>query len=507
MTPALPPKSKEAQFAESLLKLLKARPTADGVVYTLDLRAKRYAGAPASRITLRDPSAPGWPDRGRTTDSEEEAARWVMESYAPRLSREMSLSAANPDGPRTVREGAERFVRSLAIIKRAADGSNVETVRAKDASLVSMIRNHVVPLLGHIALAALTPEKVGEAVDGLMVTKTEEQGKKVSRVAEPGTKRRFLAALSAVWRHNYPYRPIPWTGVRLRVETVEAQDSDEVRGFDDESGLLGDEDTGALTKDELFKVLVAAMWMDQRRSEDPKLSKVFIANTAHAIALQVSLGTRISELSDLRWGHIHSKGYVIVHNAKQKQVNVRKRAVPVQNAVNPWLDELRAMEGEHLEPNGFVIRTDPRGGTRRKAALTTIAKRISDALVVAGIKRAKKATHGLRATFASHADNCPDIDGKMIQRYLGHHRVYGKSTDEYIRQMIGMIQESHRRIIHLPSPAQVRAALDDFVPEPMKPWKERKKPQSRSKAAKAERQAKGPRRPLGVSLEIRKKDR
>jgi hypothetical protein len=40
----------------------------------------------------------------------------------------------------------------------------------------------------------------------------------------------------------------------------------------------------------------------------------------------------------------------------------------------------------------------------------------------------------------------------------------------------------------------------------MKPSKERKKPQSRSTAAKAERKAKGPRRPLGVSLEIRRTD-
>jgi hypothetical protein len=167
---------REVQFAKSLLKRLASRPTADGVVYTLDLRAKRYAGAPATRITLRDPSASTWPDGGRTTDSEEEAARWVRESYAPWLSREMSLNATNPDGPRTVRDGAEQFVRSLAITKRAADGSHVETVRPKDASLVSMIRNHIVPLLGHIALAALTPEKIGEVVNALVVTKTEGQG-------------------------------------------------------------------------------------------------------------------------------------------------------------------------------------------------------------------------------------------------------------------------------------------------------------------------------------------
>jgi integrase len=249
------------------------------------------------------------------------------------------------------------------------------------------------------------------------------------------------------------------------------------------------------------------MYLDLKRLGEKKLKNSFIPNTAHAIAFQVGLGPRISEVADIRWGHIYSKGYSIIHNAKHKQVLVRKRVVPVQVTLNPWLDELKAMEGGEIDPNGFVIRTDPRGGQRKKAALTTLAKRISDALIVAGVKKEGKATHGLRATFASHADSCPDIDGKMIQRYLGHYRVYGKSTDEYIRQMIGMIQESHHHIINLPSPDEVRAALADFVPVPLKPWKERKKPQSRTKAAKEERRAKGPRRPLGASLQRRPDDR
>jgi integrase len=503
MTPASPTVSKEEQFAKALLHRLARRATVDGVVYTLDLRAKQFDGAPSKRITLRAPDAPGWPDLGRTTDDEAEARRWVEENYAKWLLQEVRLNSVNPDGPRTVREAAERFVKTLAVTRRAPDGTDVEDVRKKDQSLVSMIRSHVVPRLGHFPIAALTPEKVGEEAEALTVTKKEGLGVKSTAPAAYGTKRRFLAALSAIWRSNYPYRPIPWQGVRIKAETVEARDSDEVSGFDDESGLLGDEDTGALTPDELFSVLVAAMWMDLKRLQDPKLQHVFIPNTAHAIAIQAAHGPRISEAANLRWGHIFSKGYLILQNAKQHQVIVKKRALPVQHSAVPWFDDLREMEGASLDPNGYVIRTDARGGPFKKAALTTLAKRISDAHIVAGVKQPGKATHGLRATFASHADNNPDIDGKTLQRYLGHHRVHGKSTDEYLRQMISMMKESHRHIIELPSPEAVRAAVADFVPAvPLPHWKERKRPQSRTNAAKAERRAKGPRRPLGVSLDI-----
>lgn len=495
--------TKESQFAQKLVRQLSRRPTTDGVVYTLDLRAKQFAGTPATRITLRAPDAPGWPDLGRTTEDEAEARRWVEESYAKWLMKEIGLKSVNPDGPRTVSEGAVLFVQSLVVVKRAADGSHVENVRAKDASLVSMIRTHVVPLLGHLPMAAIEPETVGDSVKCLMVSKAVSQGVTKREEAARGTKRRFLAALSAIWRHSYPFRPIPWAGVRIPDDSLEKANSGEVNGFDDESILLGDEDTGALTSEQLLRLLVAAMYSDLKRLADRKVRDSFLPNTAHAIALQVSTGVRISELADIRWGHIFTKGYCVIQNAKRKQVGQPRRVVPVQETVQAWLDELRITEGAHLEPNGYVIRTDPRGGTRKKAALTTLAKRIADAHVVAGVKQEGKATHGLRATYASHADNCPHIDGKTLQKYLGHHRVYGMSTDQYIRQMIDMMQDSHRRIIKLPTPDEVRAALADFVPVELKPWRERKKPQSRTKAAKDARRMKGPRRPLGATLNTR----
>lgn len=367
--------------------------------------------------------------------------------------------------------------------------------------MMSMIRNHVVPSLGHLPLAALDPESVGKAATTFEIRKADSAGRKSRRLASPGTQRRFLAALSVIWRHTYPFRPIPWKGVRI-VEKVDAPaDSDLVSGFDDESILLGDEDTGALTQEELVRTLVAAEYRDQQILREKKSRNSFVPNTPHAIAMQVGLGPRVSELVDVRWGHIFTKGHVILRNAKVQQVLVKKRAVPTQHSLQPWIEELRVREGEALHHNGFVIRTNPRGGVFAKAAITTLANRISAALELAGVKRPGKATHGLRATFASHADACPDITGKMVQRYLGHHRVYGKSTDEYVRQMIGMIRESHRNIIKLPTPEEVRAMVKDFVPAPRRHWKERKRPQSRTNAAKEERRRRGPRRSLGTSLD------
>jgi integrase len=393
-------------------------------------------------------------------------------------------------------------VKTLAVPVRDKDGQIVETVLRKDRSMMSMIRNHVVPSLGHLPLAALDPEQVGKAATTFHVQKTESTGKKTKRPASPGTQRRFLAALSSIWRHVFPFQPIPWKGVRI-VEKVDAPaDSDLVSGFDDESILLGDEDTGALTQEQLVRTLVAAEYLDQKNLRAKNNRNSFVPNTAYAIAMQAALGPRVSELVPVRWGHIFTKGYVILKNAKSRQVVVKKRAVPMQHSLKPWIEELRVREGKALDHNGYVIRTNPRGGPFAQAAITTLANRITAALELAGVKQPGKATHGLRATFASHADACPDIDGKMVQRYLGHHRVYGKSTDEYVRQMIGMIRESHRNIIQLPTPDEVRRIVKDFVPATRRPWKERKRPQSRTNAAKEERRQRGPRRPLGTSLDL-----
>lgn len=113
--------------------------------------------------------------------------------------------------------------------------------------------------------------------------------------------------------------------------------------------------------------------------------------------------------------------------------------------------------------------------------------RIAKAMELAGVKIPRKATHPLRATFASQAEASELLSDKVLRRYLGHHRVYGTSTDRYIKQLISMMKPSHREAIKLPTPNEVRALLDSFEPASVKSWKERRKPKSRSNAAKEAR--------------------
>ncbi|MHB1264547.1 MAG: hypothetical protein ACYC1S_09055 [Gemmatimonadaceae bacterium] len=49
----------------------------------------------------------------------------------------------------------------------------------------------------------------------------------------------------------------------------------------------------------------------------------------------------------------------------------------------------------------------------------------------------------------------------------------GGSTDKYVKQLVSMMKPSHRDLIRVPTPDQVRALLDSFEPAPVKPWKER----------------------------------
>ena len=75
------------------------------------------------------------------------------------------------------------IVKTLAVPVRGKDGQIVETVLRKDRSTMSMIRNHVVPRLGHLPLAALDSDRVGEAATTFQVRKTESPGKKAKRAA------------------------------------------------------------------------------------------------------------------------------------------------------------------------------------------------------------------------------------------------------------------------------------------------------------------------------------
>lgn len=497
----LPTDPAQLALYRALEKRLVSRATADGVVYTLDLRQARFKLLDTPRLTVRYPGAPGWPHRGPTTDNLHQAKEWVAERYVTWIGNQFKIAQTAPGAASlTVREAAQRLVDSYVKIERLRDGTIVERIPKHKQSRVSMLRRNVIPALGHMLLTQLDPETVGPIIDKLQIRKRVIPGKVVKMPAEYGTKRNFKAALSEVWRSVHKYRGAPFASVQIERPDVLSAESQEVDGFEDEN-WLDDDRTGALDTEQLTRVLVAAMYSDRELMSRANTQGMMIPNTAHAIALQVALGPRISEELNIRWGHIYDAGYVVIHNAKRKQVGVKCRAVPKQHSVDPWLEELRAMEGGTVDANWFVIRTNPTGNKRKPGAQTTIARRIAKALELAGVKIERKATHPLRATFASQAEASELISSKVLGRYLGHFRVHGTSTDKYIKQLVKMMRSTHREAIKLPTPDEVRALLDSFVPASTRSWKERRKPQSRTNAAKEARRQQVRRR-LGASLEL-----
>jgi len=312
-------------------------------------------------------------------------------------------------------------------------------------------------------LTALSADHVGDMINNLAVEVVDPHTRK--RVVQPamrGTKRRCKTALVGVWSHVHPHIPAPFSSAKIALEKVGPTESTRVNKWEDESILKSDGKTGALEPSEVFRLLVAAVFLERWRAMRGNIRGRYIPNTVYSIVLQIALGLRVSELLMLRWGHLlFRKRYVIVHNAKVQQVIVTLRAVPLQTTLCPWLHDFRGLEESMVTPNTFIVRTNPSEDPEEvQGAQTTIGRRTAQALELAGLKIPHKATHGLRATFASHCDASPDINQKTTSKYLGHYKVYGTSTDKYVTQMVELMRPSHRELIQLPSPADINAAVD-----------------------------------------------
>lgn len=497
----LPSDPQALKLYRALEKRLVLRATADGVVYTLNLRQERFKALKSKRLTVRDPGAPGWPKRGPVTDDLLQAKEWLAARYVTWLGNQINFARTAPNSAsKTFREATQDYLDSIKQVRRLPDGTEEARIPEHKKSRVSMLRRNLVPKLGHLLLTQLDAEIVGPVLNGLEIRKSVEPGKKVMMPASYGTKRNGRAALGEVWRFHHKYGKPPFADVRIEQPEVLSAESQEVDDFEDED-WLNDDTTGALDPEQLVRVLVAAEYMDRELMSRPNLRGAMIPNTAHAIAVGVTLGTRISEELKVRWGHIYAAGHVVIHNAKRKQVGVKCRAVPRQNSLEPWLADLRRMEGGEIDPKAFVIRTNPVSDPRKPGAKNTIARRIAKAFELAGVKIPQKATHPMRATYASQAEASELMSDKLLRRYLGHHRVYGTSTDRYVKQLVKMMKPAHREVITLPTPDEVRAMLASFEPAPVMAWNKRRKPQSRTNAAKEARRQQV-RRPLGTSLDV-----
>ncbi|MHB1264552.1 MAG: hypothetical protein ACYC1S_09085 [Gemmatimonadaceae bacterium] len=449
-----------ATFPDRLLKRLKVR--RGGVnrpYYYLDLRHSVFGNL--GRLPLRDPQAHGSPEEGVTTENLQEAKRWVHQHYAAwvwaQAARVKSMPSVAKPTRRTVSVvGQELLARRKAIIDGFAaevgeDAPAVLQARRNHASVVSRFRRNIEPQFGKDTLKALTTKVVQDKLSALATVE--------GSAATEGQKRNVLALLRAIWRAEYPDARPPFSGVTFDERLAKLHRMHRVYDADIEDLLRPQ--SGAMSPKDVLHVLAVAHWYDEEvLGGRPNVAAVAVPNTAHAIALQIGLGPRLQELVGIRWRFVvENDGYVIVPNTKAPK-RTPVRAVPLQDAVRPWLAELREREPVELQLNAFVIRTNRKSAPTVIGTAATLAERYDRVLQLAGCKPPGKSTHWARATHATWGAAATDVvHPYALKAYIGHASPWGGETDRYVATLLELMTDSHRRYIqHLPSPSEVRAA-------------------------------------------------
>lgn len=477
----------------------------------LDLRADTFG---LGRIVVRQAGAPGWEKTGSTTTSLAQAKEWVAsKAFVDALWRKHQLRQHRPMlAGISTRAAAERYLGSLVETITDSNGVHHEVVPPHLASRVSMIRCHVVPHLGHIALDALVRAIVREAIMSLVVHKSLTPGGPRKKVpASRGTQLQFKRALLAIWNFIYPDTPAPFSGIKIAAPKVSHRGKLARAAQLALHGPREHASNGALDYPQLETLLAAAMQYDMEMGGRANLSGLFVPETVYMLVLQVALGVRVSELLTLMWGHVHEEeGYVLILNAKVEQLEGREeRAVPLPDALRAWLRELRALRGDPA-PDELIIRTgaEPSASSRaphlededrQRAARNTVIARFSRVLRRAGMKVRGKASHGARSTYFSLMAGSEAVDTELLKGFMGHKVIFEGSSDEYFRLLVSSIKPQHRAALKLPTPEAVRRAAERFVPRA--DWKLPKKKEDRSRAGRAAaRSRRLERTRLGVSL-------
>ncbi len=472
------------QLRKSLpTRIKRTENMANGACY-LDLRAAAYGNM--GRVVLHDPSHPMWPREGNTTKSISVAAKWVSSSYAEWLAIELTaraeaVRAGDEVETLTVEEACSRYLMHIA---RKKDVEH-HTVTSRE----SQVRLHIVPKFGARAMTSLTKREVRDWLNGLMVEKAAKGGV-VKVEAAMNSKRSLRTTLLAIWRHNHPDVDPPFAGIWL--------DDRDNKPLHEQ--IIADEDmlkqllqpvSGALTMEQLTALLVAAAWYDQQVLSRPNMLAISIPNTAFAIAFYCATGCRLEEGLRGRWFMINeAKGYLVINSVKNAKTPLR--IVPLQNSLLPWLEEARREQERRLPSVGsrdHIIQTKPKcGGVER----STLEKRVASVFRFANLKRPKKAVHGLRATYATLLANRQDVlSAEQLKRYLGHTVAYAGATDLYVAQLDQPMPHSHRDLIELPTPEEVRAAAASFIPENRPYWRESwRRPETRDPEVRARQAAK-----------------
>lgn len=465
----------------ALIKRIKqAENMASGACY-LDLRSEQYGSM--GRLVMHDPMDPRWPNAGRTTKSVSEASGWVPR-YAEWIAVELTArkdaeEAGNEVETLTVADACTRYLKHVA--KRKGESHNTYKNRE------SQVRQHILPMFGARPLTSVSKREVREWLNELTVTKPQGESM-VTSDAAINTKRNLRTTLLAIWHHSLPDVEAPFKGIWLDSRDDQPVHKQIATDTYELANILRPR-SGALHPSQLRDLLVAAMWYDLEVLSRPNTKRISVANTAFIIALYCATGCRLEEGVRLRWECVNEdEGYIVVFSVKSTEP---ARIIPLQDSLRPWLQEARAAHvarwGE-LKPKDRVIQTS---GRSKMALRSTLQKKIAKALRYADTKTPKKILHGFRATFASHCASKPKLMSKeMLKMYLGHSDAYGGATDDYVSLLTGLMEDSHRQTIQLPTPDEVRAAAAVFTPANRPHWRDAFRRLSRNPEVAAKQAAK-----------------
>lgn len=428
----------KAPFEERLVARLAQR--GDTGAFTLDLRGRAWEGVRpegcSSYLTLRNPGSEGWPLKGPTTDQREVAEVWVREAYGPWLARREQRAERGPASSPTITEAADAYLSALEE-ERGADHNTVVNRR-------SACEVHIKPALGTLPLDSLSKQRVRRFLEGLRVRK-RAGGLERLVAPTPGTRATIYSTLLAIWYATHPDddgEP-PFAGIRFGGPNASRRRRDAAESGD-HTILI---ETRAYTRAEILHLLAQARRYDREVLARPQNRARSLANTAPGIAFIAGTGARVEEATFVRWKHVHEHTIYIPgtksHNAP--------RWVPRQQALEPWLHELREAAGGSPDPEAFVLRMN-RPDPLARATQDAWYRRIAKVEMRAGLKHEGKGVHILRATHLSWArDHLPEA---ALKTYAGHGRPHGGATDVYMDTRAPFIPPRHRDYLDLPGPVE-----------------------------------------------------
>lgn len=364
------------------LELYEWEGRAGAAGYRLDLRKKGLSG---TRPMLRDPDDPAWPEGGATTTDLDVALRWVDE-YVDRLGIGYFAPGAAYD---LIGALAIRYLEALERTKKRT--SSIFRNRS------SIIKMHILPVLGSTSVLALTTARVQALLDNAV---TVHAG-----VPADATREGILATLNGIWRTAFPKSTPPWAGK----VSINGQDPTVVRRERAAAGIRYEDDDG-YTPDDLRWILISAFALDLYRARYPGRHYGVTSMVDYA-AFVIHNPVRLEEATFERAKDVDRKRNVIRLIGTKSEAS-EERWMPIQAAYEPWLE--RAL-GRCKSPEDYLLPGRP----GRRAVVSTVSNTFADVLVACDRKRVGECTQIFRGTNMSMA-LAAGIKADQIAVFAGH---------------------------------------------------------------------------------------